>query len=158
MCHLINNPVNSCELDSVTLLKDDLSQRASMCKGTCLKSHTRLSWRSPRLKLSIFSLCPRWSPCLEFSSASFWPWLAPSFLQAQFRRNLLRGQPLGPSWLCDAMVESGMAFSIIWHSFSFSFSLVCVFILHNSLFLPSSHPHPSIWTLWEQGSFLSCLL
>ena len=119
-------------------------------------SHTRQSWRwgwsSVSPLPSLFSLLG--FLFLQILTLAFLTLLS---CRAQFVRNLLWGQPLGHPWLYDTMVVCQALHFPLSGLLSHFLSLVCVFILCISLFLPISHHHPRVWTLWPQGSFLSFL-
>lgn len=117
MCCLINNPINSYELASVTLLKNDL--------------HKAPRWHQTELEMRLkpcLSLALVCSRCLNFSSPRFDPGFSdPSFLQGSVYEEPALKTTLRSSlivWHNGSM--PGIAFSIIWASFSFSFSLVSV--------------------------------
>jgi len=107
--------------------------------------------------------------CLSLALVVLSAWISlppdsdPGFSDPSFLQGLVYEEPalrttLRWSWIVWHPGNlPGIAFSIIWASFPFSLSLVCVFILCISLFLPISHHCPRVWTLWSQGSFL-CLL
>ena len=99
MCCLINNPINSYELASATLLKNDLH------KGLwCGQEHvTHQSWRGGWSSVfplpSLFSLLGFLFP--QILTLAFLILLS---FRAQFMRNLLWGQPLGDPGLYDTLV------------------------------------------------------
>lgn len=154
MCCLINNPINSYELASVTLLKNDL-HKGPRCGQEHATHQTELE---RRLKL-----------CLSLALVVLSAWIAlppdsdPGFSDPSFLQGSVYEEPALRTTLRWSLIVwhsgslPGIAFSIIWASFPFSLSLVCVFILCISLFLPISHHRPRVWTLWSQGSFLSLL-
>lgn len=100
--------------------------------------------------------CPRLFSLLEFLFPQI---LTLAFLtllsfRAQFLRNLLWRQPLGHPWLYDTVVVCQALHFPLSGLLSHFLSLLCVFILCISLFLPISHPHPRVWTRKDPFSLL----
>lgn len=129
MCCLINNPINSYELASVTLLKNDL--------------HKGPRWHQTELEMRL-------KPCLSLALIVLAAWISlppdsdPGFSNPSFLQGSVYEEPALKTTLRSSLIVwhngsmPGIAFSIIWASFSVSFSLVSVCSYYVSVFFSLS--------------------